>query len=198
MFLLKRPAAERIKNFLVTAQGLPLSYLEVGATRATPPPDYTFDHNFVRLGVGAGIFERAVGALKSWKHFDLGWVKLLPADAPIQVGVTVAILVNHSFLWSLNACRIVYLVDEPDGPIRRFGFAYGTTTQHAERGEERFIIEWNANDDVVCYDVRAFSRPAHWLAKIGYPLTRWWQRRFARDSLKAMLSYVNAGAAENG
>ena len=196
MFLLKRPAAERVKNFLVTAQALPLSYLEVGATSATPPPDYTVDHNFVRLGAGAEIFERAVGALKSWKHFDLGWVKLLPADAPIQVGVTVAVLVNHSCLWSLNACRIVYLVDEPDGAIRRFGFAYGTTTQHAERGEERFIIEWNANDDVVSYDVRAFSKPGHWLAKFGYPLTRWWQRRFARDSLKAMLSYVNAGAAE--
>ena len=197
MFLLKRPTEEQIKDFLVTAQGLPLSYPEVGAMHATPPPDYKVDHNFVPLGAGAEVFEHAVGALKHWKHFDLGWVQLLPADAQIQVGVTVAVLVNHSFLWSLNACQIVYVIDEHEDTIRRFGFAYGTTTQHAERGEERFIIEWNATDETVSYDILAFSKPGHWLAKFAYPLTRWWQKRFARDSMKAMLKQLGTRAAEN-
>jgi hypothetical protein len=34
------------------------------------------------------------------------------------------------------------VVDE-DGPIKQFGFAYGTPTEHAESGEERFTVEWN-------------------------------------------------------
>jgi len=197
MFLSRKPSDGQIRDFLSRAEAQPLSYAEVGSTGAILPSGYAIDHHRVELGAGAEAFRCAVAALKSWKHFDLGWVKLLPENAPIEVGSTVAILVNHSLLWSLNACRIVYLVDEPDGAIRKFGFAYGTTTQHAERGEERFTIEWKETDDTVCYDILAFSRPAHWLAKAGYPVTRWWQSRFARDSLKAMLSHVNASAAEN-
>ena len=36
-------------------------------------------------------------------------------------------------LWWLNACRIVYVVDEA-GPVTRFGFAYGTLPGHAGSG----------------------------------------------------------------
>src|SRR4029077_17849423 len=88
-------------------------------------------------------------------------------------------------LWSLNACRIVYVVDE-DRPIRRFGFAYGTLADHAESGEERFSIEWRRDDDSVWFDIRAFSRPVHWLARAGYPLSRALQRRFAREAMREM------------
>jgi uncharacterized protein (UPF0548 family) len=28
-----------------------------------------------------------------------------------------------------------------DGPVRRFGFAYGTLPDHVESGEERFTVE---------------------------------------------------------
>jgi uncharacterized protein (UPF0548 family) len=38
----------------------------------------------------------------------------------------------------------------------------------------------------VWYDIRAFSRPRHVLARLGYPLTRRTQKRFARDSVAAM------------
>jgi uncharacterized protein (UPF0548 family) len=56
------------------------------------------------------------------------------ADAPIEVGTTVAVLARHHGFRSLNACRIVYLIDEDDGDVRRCGFAYGTLPEHAERG----------------------------------------------------------------
>ena len=49
-------------------------------------------------------------------------------------------------LWWLNACRIVYVVDE-SGPISKFGFAYGTLPGHVESGEERFLIEWDRGDE---------------------------------------------------
>ena len=86
----------------------------------------------------------------------------------------------------MSACRIVYVLVEP----RRFGFAYGTLPAHVERGEERFLVEWCA-DDSVWYDILAFSRPNHWLVRLGYPITRLLQKRFARDSMRVMQAAVN-------
>jgi uncharacterized protein (UPF0548 family) len=123
--------------------------------------------------------------------FQLGWVEVFPPGAPIREGTTVAILVQLFGLWSLNAARIVYLVDEVE-PVRRFGFAYGTLVDHAEKGEERFTVEWHPADDSVWYDLRAFSRPHHPAALAAYPLSRRIQKRFARESLKAMLLHSNA------
>ncbi|MCU1295916.1 MAG: hypothetical protein JWO91_194 [Acidobacteriaceae bacterium] len=82
------------------------------------------------------------------------------------------------------------MLDE-DGPIKRFGFAYGTLGEHAESGEERFAVEWNQAEDAVWYDILAFSRPHKALAKLGYPLSRVLQKRFAEDSKAAMLKAAN-------
>ena len=113
------------------------------------------------------------------------WVNLHRASAPIQVGTDVAVLVRHFGFYSLNACRIVYVVDE-ESPVKRFGFAYGTLGEHAESGEERFTVEWSRDDDSVWYDILAFSRPRQMLARLGYPLSRLLQKRFAEDSKAAM------------
>ena len=75
----------------------------------------------------------------------------------------------HLRFFSLNACRIVYTIDsggDEDGVIKRYGFAYGTLAEHAERGEERFSVEWHAEDDSVWYDLFAFSWPNHRLARL--------------------------------
>ena len=63
---------------------------------------------------------------------------------------------------------------------RRFGFAYGTLPDHVECGEERFTVECG-QDDSVWYDILAFSRPRHPLAKLGQPLVRRWQKQFAQE-----------------
>jgi len=121
--------------------------------------------------------------------FELGWVRLCWPDAPIAEGTTVAILVFHFGFWSLSAARIVYVLDEPPG--RRFGFAYGTLSEHAEKGEERFSVEWRG-DGSVWYELLAFSRPNHLLVRVARPLSRRLQRRFARDSLQAMLAATDS------
>lgn len=59
-----------------------------------------------------------------------------------------AVSVHHFGFYTLNACRSFYVVDE-EGPMERFGFAYGTLAQQAESGEERFTVEWNREDDSV-------------------------------------------------
>ena len=77
------------------------------------------------------------------------------------------------------------MIDET-APIRRFGFAYGTLPEHAERGEERFTVELQP-DGSVWYDLFAFSRPSSWYLEAGLALTRSLQKRFARDSMAAMV-----------
>lgn len=143
------------------------------------------DHNRARLG-GDDAWDRAVSALKDWKMFDVGWARLLPPGRPIEVGTTIAVLARHYGLRSLNPCRIVYLVHEDDGPVRRRGFAYGTLPGHAQGGEERFTVEQHG-DGSVFYDLYAFSRPNDPLARYGRPFARALQQRFARDSLQAMV-----------
>ncbi len=100
----------------------------------------------------------------------------------------VAIVARSMGLWWLNACRIVYVIDEEE-PIRRYGFAYGTLPDHAGSGEERFLIEMDETGDV-WYDILAFSRPHHILARLGYPAVRVVQKRFGRESAVAMIEAV--------
>jgi len=127
---------------------------------------------------------------------DLGWVDVFPSDAPIVAGTNVAVIARIFGVWFLNCCRIVYTVDD-DGPVRSVGFAYGTLPEHAESGEERFTVEWHRRDDSVWYDLLAFSRPNQFLARIGYPVARTVQKRFATDSKKAMLRYTLRSLAAN-
>lgn len=185
MFLLTKPSPRHIERFLAAQRGRTFSYREVGQSRKGAPPGYRVDHNRVRLGAGRAAFARAVEAVRSWKMFDLGWVTVWPAAAPVEAGTTVAIRVRHFGFWSLNASRIVYTLEE-EGPVVRFGFAYGTLSDHAEQGEERFSVEWHHEDGGVWYDLFAFSRPSHPLARLGFPLARMLQRRFARDSKRSM------------
>jgi uncharacterized protein (UPF0548 family) len=144
------------------------------------------DRYRVRLGEGPEAYAQAIEALRGWWQFDLGWVRLCWPDTPIEAGATVGVLARHYGFWSLNTARIVYVIEE-SGEVERFGFGYGTLPGHGERGEERFLIEWSREDDSVHYEVFAFSRPNHPLAWPGYPFARALQRRFARDSKRAMV-----------
>lgn len=191
MFLIGEPSAARISLLLDEQRNAPFSYAEVGASRKTPGkvPGYTVDRNRVRLGDGEGVFVRAAETLYAWKMFELGWARILPHGAPVEVGTTVAVLARHHGFRSLNFSRVVYEVSEEDGGVRKLGFAYGTLPEHAESGEERFVVELH-RDGSVFYDLYAFSRPNHPLSRLGYPFARGLQRRFARGSLAAMVRAV--------
>lgn len=185
MFLLTRPDKVFIQNFIERCADDNFSYDEVGASFSGSPHEFNTDHNRIQLGQGPNDFEKAKAAIRSWKMFDLGWVELCWPDTPIEIGRNVAVLVNHFGFYSLNACRIVYLINEM-ADIQRFGFAYGTLTEHGETGEERFSVEFHPETGEVWYDLYAFSKPNHPLAKLGYPISRMLQKRFAADSKEAM------------
>lgn len=192
VFLLTKPAPKRIERFFALQRNRTFSYREVGHTRKGAPPGYQVDHNRVQIGEGRAAFARAVEAMRNWKMFDLGWISAHPPTTPIVPGATVVLRIRHFGFWSLNACRIAYTIDD-EGPVVRFGFAYGTLPDHGEKGEERFMVEWHHDDGSVWYDILAFSKPNHTLAKLGQPLARRLQKRFVRDSKRAM---AKAAAAQ--
>lgn len=110
--------------------------------------------------------------------FDLGWVRVANPQALIVPGQMIAVEVRSLGLWSLNFCKIVDVVDT--GSL--FGFIYSTTQMHVEQGEERFLLEFDPASGDVWYELEAVSRPRSTLARLGFPVTRAFQHRFARDS----------------
>ena len=185
----QKPSPDEIRRFLEGQSRLDFSYAFVGHTASTPPAAFNVDHTRVKLGIGEADFVAATNALQRWEQFRLDWVEPWSPKTPIDAGESVAILARIGGLWWLNACRIVYVIDEAS-PTQRFGFAYGTLPGHAETGEERFLIEWDQADNSVWYDILAFSRPRSPLARLGYPMARLIQKRFARHSAAAMLRAV--------
>ena len=178
------PGDEEVRDFLREVEGSRFSYAEVGATRGLSRPAgfLNYDHNRVQLGRGAANWECAKAAIRSWKMFDPQLTQIFWSDTPILAGQVIGVVAHHLGFHSLNATRIVYVIEEP----RRFGFAYGTLDEHAESGEERFLVEWDEASDVVSYDLYAFSRPRALLAKLGAPYARSLQKKFAVFSKAAM------------
>ena len=188
MFRFSKPTRTEIDQFLSNAASDTLSYTEIGATLdAQRPAGYAdSDHNRILLGTGDENWERAKQAVRDWKMFDLGWCGICWPDTPIEEGRNVAMMANHLGIWSLNAARIVYTLEEPN----RFGFAYGTLTNHVECGEERFSVELDPETGEIWYDLYSFSRPRHPLARLGYPYARYLQKQFVADSKNAMIRAV--------
>ncbi len=187
-FSRKIPGPAFLSQYKEAKQKMPFSYEpeHIGATtRPGSPPGYDHDLNEVKLGRGTACFEAARAAMADWAMFPSGWTRIFPRPAPIEEGEVVLVLFRLFGLWWINSCRIVYTFEEN----HRFGFAYGTLPGHVEKGEECFRVEME-EDGTVWYRIRAFSRPAVWLTKIGYPFARRYQRRFVRDSFAAMQEFV--------
>ena len=187
MFLTRRPSPSKIEQFLDRSQSLPLSYDPIGIAKQSPR-GFKIDEVSSVIGLGLETFARATQALTNWQQFELGWVELHPRGASIEVGTVVAVLVRHLGFWSLNGCRIVFLLNEHE---MIFGFAYGTLNNHAELGEEIFEVSFDARSQEVTYRIRAVSKAHAAAARIGYPYTRFLQERFRRDSIAAMRRAVS-------
>lgn len=193
MVSFQKPAVDSIRRFIAEQAKLDFSYSAVGASAATPPAGFVVDRTRIKLGEGEAVYESASAALRRWDHFRLAWVDVWSPETPLEAGEVVAVMGRALGLWWLNCCRIVYVVNET-GPIRKFGFAYGTLPGHVESGEERFVIEWNQGDNSVWYDILAFSRPSQVLIRLGSPIVRRMQKRFGRDSAAAVFRSVNGAA----
>jgi uncharacterized protein (UPF0548 family) len=144
----------------------------------SPPKGFAHDLSRSEIGRGLHVFAAAREAFRRWEQFDLGWVRVMNPMAKIAPGELVALEAHTAYLWSISFNRIVEVVDGP----ARFGFMYTTTAFHVEEGQERFVIDFDPGSESVSYLLEAVSRPRHILARIGYPISRAMQHRFAKDS----------------
>jgi uncharacterized protein (UPF0548 family) len=190
VFLFKRPSLADIDDQILTASGSPvaspwfLSFEEEHVPGDLGP--FVRDESRSCLGYGEAMFAAAKRAFAQRQMFDLGWVRVVNAAAPIACRQVVAVEVHTLGLWTVNLSQILEIVDTET----RFGLLYSTTKQHVERGEEIFPLRFDPATGEVRYELEAVSRPRAFLARIGYPVTRHFQYRFARDSHEWMRKAV--------
>lgn len=192
MFYLRPPGASEIDAILDQRGALPFTYDAVGATREPPGsvaglvPGFAIDRYSADLGRGQAAFERACAAVRGFAMYPPGWTRVHRRGHDIRADVVFAAVIHHLGFHSVLPCRMVYAIDTDDDAERRYGFALGTLPGHAESGEERFSVTWSRATDAVTYEAFAFSRPSAVLARMGAPIARRLQRRFARDSKRSM------------
>jgi uncharacterized protein (UPF0548 family) len=190
MWSLLKPSPSLLARFVAQHQSADYSYDHVGRVADTHPSGFDRDMYREVIGHGAADFAHARALFNGWRQFPAPWTAIYPNTAAPRAGQTLAMVARAFGVWWTNACRVVYTIDEPT----RYGFAYGTLLEHVECGEEQFLLEF-AEDGAVWYDIRSFSRPRSWAVRIGYPLARRMQRRFARESIAAMRRQVAEGTA---
>jgi uncharacterized protein (UPF0548 family) len=193
VFSFTQPTADAIKQQLAAAFQLPASLscfltLQLGLKTPRLPSGFAHDYSRSCIGHGERTFHRARRAFEEWAPFDLGWVAVANPSAPISTGQVVAVEAHTLGLWSLSLSRIVQVLDAPTS----FGFLYSTTPLHVEEGEERFLLTFDPESGDVWYDLEAVSRPRHPLARFGFPITRSFQHKFARESHRRMKEAVSS------
>lgn len=156
------------------------------------PFGFAHDYSRSQIGRGQSAFAAARLAFRRWAMFDLGWVRVANSKAIIVPGQVVAVEAHTLGMWSLSLSRITEVIDTPT----RFGFVYLTTKMHVEEGEERFLLVFDPENGELFYELEAVSRPRNALARLGFPFTRHFQRRFARDSHRRILKEIVAPEAD--
>ena len=161
------PVALLRRTTLQQLAGAPLTYPEVGATREGPlPAGYSHVERAEVVGSGRGAFDRAAAAVFRWSA-QRGAGLRVQASGPASTPGTVVLMTAGLRRLGLDIpCRVVWVVDEPD----RRGFGYGTLPGHPESGEESFVVTLRPDGDVV-YELRAFSRLATRLSRLGGPVS---------------------------
>lgn len=182
------PSKSTIESYLAYSRKALFNYKERLQTKSDESvKGYDNDHHFEQVGKGEQDWENAKEVLLSWKHFPSKWTKIYDFNESVEVGNEVAVTFLLFGIWWINSARVVYKIDEPN----RFGFAYGTLEGHVESGEEIFLLERDA-DGHVFYHIKAFSKPAYWFVRLGYPLARRYQKKFVRESMAEVRNMVKS------
>ena len=194
MLLIRKPEPDTIRTFLSNQVSASFSYLETGATQRILPAGYAINHTRAQLGQGEATFLAACSVLQARQQLQLKWVTSWPRDSLVSNGENVAVIGKALGVWWLNACRVVYTIDQKMLDEPRFGYAHGTLPDHVARGEERFLVEMT-RDDSVWFDILAFSRPNTLAARFGYPYLRLAQKRFGRHCVRRVQEIVSNSTA---
>jgi uncharacterized protein (UPF0548 family) len=178
MFFLRRPTEARIRWVLESKARF--SYREVGGTATLAPSDTSPIANPCALGRGAEAFSLRQKPPPELEDVLQRRTHLCRPGTSVAPDLTVvAVRVRTPGIHSVHVCRIVYVFDEP----RRFGFAHGALTAHAEAGEERFPGR--------VVGLRLGVVRLAGLFPPAYPSARYLQFRFRRDWCAAMKAAIS-------
>lgn len=142
------------------------TYTEVGRTRNDDlPAGYRHVRRHAVVGQGDATFRAVVAGMRDFGIHRLAGMRIRTHGAPrlgseFQTGLGF----SKARLWV--PCRIVWFIDTPAA----YGYGFGTMPGHPERGEEAFEVTLRGNGEVH-FDIRAFSSPASWYARLGGPVT---------------------------
>lgn len=183
MFFLRPPSDARVVAELRKLVDAPFTHAPVGLicdTLTEAPAGFRLDAYGTELGRGPDTFDRARGAIARLDNYPRSFTRVVTVDDVLREGSLFATVATHLGFSSMHPCRVIAVVDES----HLFSLCFGTLPGHAESGEERFQVV--RRDDVVRYEVQAFSRPHDPLARLGAPVTRHYQKRFQRETLTTM------------
>ena len=192
MLSLTRPSEARIRQFLAQQRGLPYSYPDVGSSLGKPPAGYVLDHHRVRLGEGPQVFERALRGVAGLGDVPGGLGRGLPSGFAHRG--------RDDRRPPRPRARPLGPFRLPDRPAssRSMGRSSRTgsptapcrgTRSAARSGSRSGGIARRARSGTTCW--RSRGPRTSW--RLGYPLIRRIQRRFAPASLRAMAHAVKGG-----
>ena len=132
-------------DFLAAQAKLDFTYSAVGATARRRPPATSWTtpaSSWVKARRSSRGQSRPAGAGSSsaWAGWRRGRRRRRS-----RTGEVVAVMARPIGLWWLNACRIVYVVDEA-GPVARSASPTARCRTMRGAGEERFLVEWDRDD----------------------------------------------------
>lgn len=146
-----------------------------------PPPDLVAVRT---VGRGPDGFARAVACLRTFGP-QRAVATVWPEGAVAEPGADLLVALPLGPVTVVAVNRVVGVVDEPD----RWGFAYGTLPGHVEVGEEAFVVERGADDEVVVRitaTAHVALPAAGLLQRVLLPV----QRRYAERYLDAVAAAV--------
>ncbi len=168
----------------------PLTYAEVGATRASEmPAGYLHGEWTQVVGSGRQVFERVAAAVLDWTPQRSVGLRVRATGSPGEVGTVVVLTAGLPRLGYDIPCRVVWA--STTGNER--GFAYGTLPGHPESGEECFTVRLTEGGDVVVA-IRVFSRLATPAARAVPPVARFVQGLATRRYLSSLRRAATAEA----
>jgi uncharacterized protein (UPF0548 family) len=119
------------------------------------------------VGRGQAAFDSASRAVLSLRMHRKAGVKMTMPTDTVRLGDVIRLSFGIGPLAIHGSCEVVWVADEP----RQRGFRYRTRPDHPEEGEESFVVDWAA-DDQVTVRIESRARPNKLIMRLAGPLGR--------------------------
>jgi hypothetical protein len=183
-------------QILFLGQGADLSAWErrgfAPTVLAGPRPGDKHDRHTAEVGVEPpgeplpdGPFRRVAEAIAEYCIFPPRLAEHVLRRTPVQIGDTLGL--RYRLLPGVGlfiASRVVDVFDGRTDRIWRSGFTYRTLEGHVMIGEETFAVEKDLATGKVTASLESWSRPSHWLTRVGYWYARWCQLHAGKSAVR--------------